>query len=67
MPDAPSLEQRLAGGRASRPAALEDLVGRGDVRALFQPIVDQANAELASYEQIKRFALLPARFSIGHR
>ena len=31
---------------------------------MFQPIVDEANAELASYEQVKRFALLPAQFSI---
>ena len=63
VPDAPSLEQRLAGAGLAA-GRLEDLVGRGDVRALFQPIVDQANAELASYEQVKRFALLPARFSI---
>ena len=51
VPDAPTLEQRLAAsGIAS--GGLDDLVRR------------QANAELASFEQVKRFALLPAQFSI---
>ena len=64
VPDAATLEQRLAAsGIAS--GGLDDLVGRDDVRALFQPIVDEANAELASFEQVKRFALLPAQFSIN--
>ena len=64
VPDAATLEQRLAAsGTAS--GSLDDLVGRDDVRALFQPIVDEANAELAGFEQVKRFALLPAQFSIG--
>ncbi len=63
VPDAATLEQRLAAsGIAS--GDLGDLVGRADVRALFQPIVDEANAELASFEQVKRFALLPTQFSI---
>ena len=62
-PDAATLEQRLtASGAAS--GGLDDLVGRDDVRALFQAVVDQANAELAGFEQVKRFALLPAQFSV---
>ncbi len=62
-PDLATLEQRLAkSGIAS--GDLGDLVGRADVRALFQPIVDEANAELASFQQVKRFALLPAQLSI---
>ena len=63
VPDAPTLEQRTAAAGIA-PGDLDDLVGRDDVRALFQPIVDQANAELASFEQVKRFALLPTQFSI---
>ena len=63
VPDAPTLEQRVAAAGLA-PGGLDDLVGRDDVRALFQPLVDQANAELASFEQVKRFALLPAQFSI---
>ena len=63
VPDAPTLEQRAAAAGIA-PGGLDDLVGRDDVRALFQPIVDQANAELASFEQVKRFALLPTQFSI---
>ena len=63
VPDAATLEQRLSASGMT-PGSLDDLVGREDVRALFQPIVDEANAELASFEQVKRFALLPAQFSI---
>ncbi len=64
VPDAATLEQRLSASGMT-PGSLDDLVGREDVRALFQPIVDEANAELASFEQVKRFVLLPAQFSIG--
>ena len=39
-------------------------MGRDDVRELFQPIVDRANSELASFEQVKSFALLPAEFTV---
>ena len=60
-PDVQSLGQRLGVDAAG---GLDDLVRRDDVRALFQPVVDQANAELAGFEQVKRFALLPAQFSI---
>lgn len=62
-PDAATLDQRLAASGAAG-GSLDDLVGRDDVRALFQAIVDQANAELASFEQVKRFVLLPAQFSV---
>ena len=64
VPDAATLEQRLAASGVAS-GTLDDLVGREDVRALFQAIVDEANAELASFEQVKRFALLPAQFSIA--
>ena len=64
VPDFPTLEQRLsvAGLGSGSP---DDLVTREDVRGLFQPIVDRANSELASYAQVKRFALLPAEFSVA--
>ena len=38
---------------------------RADVRAVFQPIVERANSELASFEQVKTFAILPAEFSVA--
>ena len=64
VPDFPNLERRLdADGLA--PGTPADLVSREDVRRIFQPIVDQANSDLASYEQVKRFALLPAEFSVA--
>lgn len=42
----------------------EDWVFRLDVRALYEPLVDEINAGLAQFERIKRFALLPTEFSI---
>ena len=64
VPDFPALEQRFAvdGLAPGNPA---DLVVREDVRRIFQPIVDEANSELASYEQVKQFALLSAEFSVA--
>jgi long-chain acyl-CoA synthetase len=62
IPDFALLEQRLSGGAAG--VSREALVGRDDVRELFQPIVDRANSELASFEQVKSFALLPAEFTV---
>ena len=62
IPDFALLEQRRSGGVAG--ASREALVGRDDVRELFQPIVDRANSELASFEQVKSFALLPAEFTV---
>lgn len=62
IPDFALLEQRRGGGVAG--ASREALVGRDDVRELFQPIVDRANSELASFEQVKSFALLPAEFTV---
>ena len=40
-------------------------MARPDVRALFAPVVEEANRELASYEQVKQFALLPGEFSVA--
>jgi long-chain acyl-CoA synthetase len=37
--------------------------GGGDVQELVQGIVDEANADLSRFEQIKRFAILPRDFS----
>lgn len=64
VPDFPNLEQRLAVDGLA-PGTPADLVRREDVQRIFQPIVDQANSELASYQQVKRFALLPAEFSVA--
>ena len=64
VPDFVTLDKRLAvDGLGS--GSPEELVNREDVQRIFQPIVDQANTELASYEQVKRFALLPTEFSVA--
>ena len=47
------------------PGAPAELVCRDDVQQIYQPIVDQANSALASYEHVKRFALLSAEFSVA--
>jgi long-chain acyl-CoA synthetase len=51
-----------ATGLGDRPAA--ELVAAPAVRARVQGIVDAANAQLASYAQVKRFAILPDDFSL---
>ena len=64
VPDFPTLDQRLAVDGLA-PGAPAELVCRDDVQRIYQPIVDQANSELASYEHVKRFALLSAEFSVA--
>jgi long-chain acyl-CoA synthetase len=61
------LERRLTElGRAPGTAGDDRaaLVAREDVIALYKEIVDALNKELSQYERIKRFALLPAEFSV---
>ena len=66
VPDFPTLAQRLAVDGLG-PGDPAELVCRDEVQQIFQPIVDQANSELASYEQVKRFAAAPRRVLGGHR
>ena len=40
-------------------------MGRDDVKAIYQEVVDGVNAKPATFEQIKRFAVLPVEFSIA--
>jgi long-chain acyl-CoA synthetase len=63
IPDFAALERRLKD--LGRPLAdRAELVQRPDVIGLYDEIVRGLNGDLASYEQIKRFALLPKEFSI---
>ena len=63
VPDFAALERRLKDlGRP--PGAREELMTREDVTGLYEEIVDGLNRDLAQYERIKRFALLPREFSI---
>ena len=61
VPDFAALAARAAVEGASR----EDVVGRPDVVALFDEVVEGVNAGLARHEQIKRSVLLPAEFGIA--
>jgi long-chain acyl-CoA synthetase len=40
------------------------LVSRGEIRALIQEQVNEVNSQLARYEQIKYFTILPKPFSV---
>jgi long-chain acyl-CoA synthetase len=63
VPDFRLVQERLrAAGRTS--GSHEELVERADVKALFQPTIDEVNASLAQFERIKKFALLPAEFKV---
>jgi long-chain acyl-CoA synthetase len=44
--------------------SVDDLIGRPEVRAMFQQAVDNVNTELARYEQIREFRLLPESLTI---
>lgn len=46
----------------------EDLIALPEVQAMYQEIINERNANLARYEQIKRFTLLPNVFTMeqGH-
>jgi long-chain acyl-CoA synthetase len=59
VPDFAALDARLGTSTADLATRCE----ASDVRALFQAAVDTANAPLASFERIKKFALLPTEFT----
>jgi long-chain acyl-CoA synthetase len=61
VPDFAALETRL-GVEPAGPR--ERLLTRGEVLKLYQTVVDRVNSELAQFERIKRFALLPGEFTI---
>ena len=48
----------------SRAAERDSLVGRDDVVALYQEIIDALNRELSQFERIKKIGLLPREFSM---
>ena len=64
LPDRTQLEERVRRSGADL-APVEELVERADVRSLYQEVVDEVNVALAGFEQIKRFKVLPAEFSIA--
>ena len=61
VPEFAAVAARVSLPAETNPATL---VVRDDVRALFEVVIEQANAELPRYEQIKKFALLPTEFSV---
>jgi long-chain acyl-CoA synthetase len=53
-------ESRARGWPARSPA---EICARPEARALFQPLIEAVNSDLAPFEQIKTFALLPRELS----
>ena len=64
IPDRAQLEELVLRDEASF-IPIEDLVERADVQSLYQEVVDEVNVTLAGFEQVRRFKLLPAEFSIA--
>jgi len=64
IPDRAQLEELVLRDGASF-IPIEDLVERADVQLLYQEVVDEVNVTLAGFEQVRRFKLLPAEFSIA--
>jgi long-chain acyl-CoA synthetase len=63
VPDFVVLEAQLREHGAPS-GSREQLVRRDDVNAIYQAVLDQLNVDLAQFEKIKRFALLPKEMSI---
>jgi long-chain acyl-CoA synthetase len=64
IPDFAALERRLKDLRRPPSDGRDALLAREDVIGLYDEIIKGLNQELAQYERIKRFALLPNEFSI---
>jgi long-chain acyl-CoA synthetase len=64
IPNFVELRARVAGGGQHAATTNEDLVAHPDVLGLYQTVIDTVNGELAQFERIKRFALLPTEVSI---
>ena len=63
IPDFVVLEEHLR--EAGAPSgSREQLVARPDVQAIYQQLLDEINVNLAQFEKIKRFALLPQEMTI---
>jgi long-chain acyl-CoA synthetase len=63
IPDFVVLEERLREAGAAS-GSREQLVARADVQAIYQAILDEINRNLAQFEKIKRFALLPKEMTV---
>jgi long-chain acyl-CoA synthetase len=63
LPDFVVLEEHLR-DRGAPSGSREQLVARADVQAMYQALLDEINVNLAQFEKIKRFALLPKEMTI---
>jgi long-chain acyl-CoA synthetase len=63
IPDFVVLEEHLR-ERGAQSGSREQLVTRGDVQAIYQALLDEINLNLAQFEKIKRFALLPTEMTV---
>ena len=61
VPDFAETAARVSISADTDPVAL---IERPEVRRLFDAVVEEVNAELPRYEQIRKFALLPTEFSV---
>jgi long-chain acyl-CoA synthetase len=61
LPDLPALCARLGADEQSARARLHD----PQIQALFQSAVDAVNADLAQFERVRKFALVPAEFTVA--
>jgi len=63
IPDFVVLEEHLRAAGAPS-GTREQLSTRPDVQVIFQALLDEVNVDLAQFEKIKRFALLPKEMTI---
>ena len=65
VPDFAALSRALGVPAPADVLAAEGLLARADVRALYQQIIDALNVNLAQFERIKKFEILPREFSMA--
>ncbi len=65
VPDWAAVAVALERPRPATPEQVGAAVADPAVREAFQDVVDRVNGDLAQFERLKRFALLPNEFSIG--
>ena len=65
VPNFPILEEWAAAHGVSAKASRKELVNSPQVQTLYKNVVDELNENLAQYEKLKKFLVLPEELSIA--
>jgi long-chain acyl-CoA synthetase len=65
VPAFENLEKWAAQNGGARPASREELIARPEVVALYEGVIEERTRHLASFEKIKKIALVAQEFSVA--